>query len=196
MHTLAVGHGRGNPPAEVLARAPGMVEALLAHGADPNAPLSGTIIQRQHTGGDGLLGEGATPLLRAAKSGDFELVRMLAAAGAEPRATMANGTTALMFAAGLGWRNGSPAAPSFDQGTDEGAIQTIDFLLERGVDLNAQKENGDTALHVAVSGRGSEAIVRHLLERGSDPSILNGRDQTPGDIAGSRNSPLAGLFGE
>ncbi len=196
MHTLATGHGRPNPPAEVLARAPGMVEALLAHGADPNARLSGTIIQRQHTGGDGLLGEGATPLLRAAKSGDFELVRMLAAAGGDPLAVMPNMTTALMFAAGLGWRNGSPAAPSYDQGTEEGAIQTIDFLLEHGVELNAAKENGDTALHVAVSGRGSEAIMRHLLERGADASIQNGRQQTPGDIARSRTSPLAEWFGD
>jgi hypothetical protein len=38
------------------------------------------------------------------------------AAGADPKATLKN-TTALMFAAGFGWRDGSPIAPSFDQGS-------------------------------------------------------------------------------
>lgn len=194
MHTLAVGHGRGNPPAEILARSLEVVDALLAHGADPNARLLGTIIQRQHTGGDSLLGEGATPLLRAAKSGDVGAVRLLVGAGADPGAMMSNMTTAVMFAAGLGWRDGSPAAPSFDQGTDESALATIDLLLELGVDLHATKENGDTALHVAVSGRGSEVIVRHLLALGADPSIQNERGQTPGDIARSRKPELAPLF--
>ena len=55
--------------------------------------------------------------MRAAKSGDVEVMRLLLAAGADPKVTMPNGSTALMFAAGLGWRDGSPLAPSYDQGT-------------------------------------------------------------------------------
>jgi ankyrin repeat protein len=164
------------------------VRLLLERGADPNAALKKPILQRQHTFGDGTLGAGATPLLRAAKSGDIELVRVLLSAGADPKATLPNGTTALMLAAGLGWRNGSPLAPSYDQGPDGEAVETLELLLSLGLDLAAANQAGDTALHAAVGGRGSEAIVRFLLERGADPNAANGRQQTPLSLAEARGS--------
>jgi ankyrin repeat protein len=188
MHRLAVGHGRGNPVPVGLLTAVDVARSLLEHGADPNAALKKPILQRQHTFGDSTLGAGATPLLRAAKSGDIEMVRVLLAAGADPKATLPNGTTALMLAAGLGWRNGSPLAPSYDQGSDEEAVATLDLLLSLGLDLKATNEAGDTALHAAIAGRGSEAIVRFLLERGADPLAANGRQQTPLSIAEARGS--------
>ena len=76
MHRLAVGHGRGTPPAVGLLTAVDIARAPLEHGADPNAT-------RTHTMGDTTLGEGATPLMRAAKSGDIELVRRLLEHGAD-----------------------------------------------------------------------------------------------------------------
>src|SRR5690606_26375408 len=167
MHRLAVGHGRGTPPPVGPLTAVDVAHALLAAGADPNAALKKPIMQRTHTTGDAALGTGATPLLRAAKSGDIEMVRVLVAGGADPFATLPNGNHALMFAAGLGWRNGSPAAPSYDQGTEAEANATIDYLLELGLEIDAAAQNGDTALHAAVAGRKSEAIVAHLLARGA-----------------------------
>jgi ankyrin repeat protein len=186
MNSLAVGHGRGNPVPVGLMTAVDIARQLLERGADPNAALKKSILQRQHTFGDGTLGARATPLLRAAKSGDIDMVRVLHAAGADPKLTLPNGTTALMLAAGLGWRNGSPLAPSYDQGSDEEAVATLDLLLSLGLDLKAANEAGDTALHAAISGRGSEAIVRFLLERGADPLVPNGRQQTPLSIAEAR----------
>jgi len=188
MHRLAVGHGRGNPVPVGLLDAVDAVQLLLEHGADPNAPLKKPIMQRQHTFGDGTLGAGATPLMRAAKSGDIELVRVLLAAGADPKLTLPNGTTALMLAAGLGWRNGSPLAPSYDQGSDEEAVETLELLLSLGLELQATNEAGDTALHAAVGGRSSEAIVQFLLERGADSLAANARQQTPLSIAEARGS--------
>jgi uncharacterized protein len=188
MHSLAVGHGRGNPVPVGLLDAVDAVRLVLERGADPNARLKKPILQRQHTFGDGTLGAGATPLMRAAKSGDIEIVRMLLAAGADPKATLPNGTTALMLAAGLGWRNGSPLAPSYDQGSDAEAVETLELLLSLGLDLKATNEAGDTALHAAVGGRGSEAIVHFLLERGADPKAENKRQQTPLSIAEARAS--------
>ena len=188
MHRLAVGHGRGNPVPVGLLDAVDVVALLLEQGADPNAALKKPILQRQHTFGDGTLGAGATPLMRAAKSGDIEVVRMLLAAGADAKQTLPNGTTALMLAAGLGWRNGSPLAPSYDQGSDAEAVETLELLLSLGLDLQAANEAGDTALHGAVGGRGSEAIVRLLLERGADPSVANARKQTPLSMAEARGS--------
>ena len=188
MHRLAVGHGRGNPVPVGLLDAVDITRSLLEHGADPNAALKKPILQRQHTFGDGTLGAGATPLMRAAKSGDIELVRVLVDAGADPLAKLPNGTTALMLAAGLGWRNGSPLAPSYDQGSDEEAVATLELLLSLGLDLQATNEAGDTALHAAIGARGSEAIVGFLLERGADPLAANARQQTPLSIAETRST--------
>jgi len=188
MHRLAVGHGRGNPVPVGLLDAADVVRVLLEHGADPNAALKKPILQRQHTFGDGTLGAGTTPLMRAAKSGDIALVRVLLEAGADPKLTLPNGTTSLMLAAGLGWRNGSPLAPSYDQGSDAEAVETLELLLSLGLDLKAANQAGDTALHAAVGGRGSEAIVKFLLERGADPTAANGRQQTPLSIAEARAS--------
>jgi uncharacterized protein len=179
MHRLAVGHGRPNPKPVGLLTSVDIVKKLLEHGANPNAELGKPIIQRQHTFGDGTLAKGATPLLRAAKSGDVELVEVLVAGGADVQHTMPNGANALMYAAGLGWRNGSPLAPSYDQGPDAEAVQTIAFLMERGLDIGAQDMNGDTALHAAVAGRGSEQIIKYLLnDAHADPSIRNAKGLT------------------
>ena len=185
MHRLAVGHGRPNPrPAGTLGSVD-IVRRLLDHNADPNAVLKAPIFQRQHTIGDATLGKGATPFMRAAKSGDVEMMKLLLVAGANPRATLSN-TTALMFAAGFGWRDGSPIAPSFDQGSPEEAVQAIALMLDLGLDINAANDTGDTALHVAVTGRGSPEIVRFLISRGANPQARNKRDQTP--LAAARAS--------
>lgn len=188
MHRLAVGHGRGTPPPVGLLTAVDTARALLEHGADPNQALRKAILTRTHTMGDSALGEGAKPLLRAAKSGDIEMVRLLVEYGADAFAAMPNGTTALHFVAGLGWRDGSPIAPSYDQGTEEEAVETIDYLLELGLDINAQNEGGDTPLHSAVSGRKSAMIVARLLERGADPAIENMRGQTAAALAEARST--------
>lgn len=195
MHRLAIGHGRGNPKQIGALDSVDVAKSLLEHGANPNARLRKPIMQRQHTFGDAALGEGATPVMRAAKSGDIEMVRLLVAGGADPTLTMPNGTTALMFAAGLGWRNGSPLAPSYDQGSEAEAVETIGYLMDLGVDINAANDMGDTALHAAVSGRGAEAIVRFLLSQGADTGLTNERGQTPLDVAASRgNDAVAALL--
>jgi len=183
MHRLAVGHGRPNPQPVGLMTAVDLAKKLLEHGADPNRRLKKAILKRHHTGGDSALGEGATPFLRAAKSGDIEMMRALVAGGADPKIAMGNGTNALLFAAGLGWRNGSPAAPSYDQGSDEEAVEAIGFLLALGFDIKGTNDTGDTALHAAISGRGSEAIIKFLVEKGADPEAKNKRGQTPMAIA-------------
>ncbi len=191
MHRLAVGHGRPNPRPSGALDAVDIVKRLLEKKADPNAKLKAVIMQRQHTQGDGTLGAGATPLMRAAKSGDIAIVRLLLDAGADPKATLPNGTTALMLASGLGWRDGSPAAPSYDQGTPEEAVATIELLLSRGLDINATNTNRDTALHAAISARASAEIVKALVERKANLNVPNKRGQTPLAIAQRSNKDMS-----
>jgi ankyrin repeat protein len=179
MHRLAVGHGRPNPRLAGAMDAVDIVKALLARKADPNARLKAPLLQRHHTAGDGSLGAGATPLMRAAKSGDVEMMTLLIASGADPRMTMPNQSTVLMYAAGLGWRDGSPAAPSYDQGSPEEAAAAIELLLGLGLDINATNNNGETALHVAVTGRGDDTIVKTLIAHGANLQAMNKRGQTP-----------------
>ncbi len=193
MHRLAIGHGRPNPKPSGTLTAVDVVRRLLERKANPNAALKAPIFQRHHTFGDGALGKGATPLMRAAKSGDVEVMRLLLAAGADPQARLANQATTLMLAAGLGWRDGSPAAPSYDQGTEEDATRAIDLLVSLGVPLDAATDQGDTALHVAVTGRGSPAIVRHLLAKGASQAARNKRGLTPLEAAKASRKDLRDL---
>ena len=189
MHRLAIGHGRPNPRPVGTVDAVAVVRLLLARGADPNARLTKPILQRHHTGGDGALGDGATPFMRAAKSGDVEVMKLLLAAGADPTLTLPNGATALMFAAGRGWRNGSALAPSYDQGPEQEAVDAIGMLLDLGLEIGATDDAGNTALHAAVTGRGSAAIVAALLARGADPMATNGKGETPLALAETRATP-------
>lgn len=84
-----------------------IVRLALEAGAGPNAQLTSAIIGRHHGFGDFALGNGATPLMRAAKGGDLELMRLLLEAGADPALAMANGQTVRNLVAG-GRRGGPP----------------------------------------------------------------------------------------
>jgi ankyrin repeat protein len=183
MHRLAVGHGRPNPTPSGELDAVDVVKLLLAHGANPNATLIAPLFQRQHTGGDRALGEGSTPFMRAAKSGDVAVMKLLLAAGADPQRTQPNGANALMLAAGLGWRDGSPAAPAYDQGSELDATDAIRLCMDSGLDINATTTTGETALHAAVSGRGALAIVKFLVENGANLSAKNKQGRTPLEVA-------------
>jgi ankyrin repeat protein len=193
MHRLAIGHGRPNPRPTDTLDAVAIVRRLLDRKADPNARLKAAIFQRHHTMGDFSLGNGATPFMRAAKSGDVEVMKLLLDAGADPALTLPNKSNALMFAAGLGWRDGSPAAPSYDQGSPEDAVQAITLLLERGLDLNAANDNGETALHLAVINRGAPEIVKFLIAHGANLKAQNKRGQTPLAAAKASRKDLSHL---
>lgn len=149
-----------------------VVRRLLEAGANPNATLKSPLLMRQHNGGDGQLGEGATALMRAAKASDPALVRLLLDHDADPGLRLRNLSTALMVAAGRGGRN---------IGNEQDTIDTVSLLVEHGGDINATNENGETALHMAV-GHG-DAVVRHLAALGARLDAVDAFGRTPLDVA-------------
>jgi uncharacterized protein len=183
MNSLPWMFGRPEIPAPSKVSGLDLIEELLKHGADPNAALTAVQFQRAHTDGDVALGPGATPFLRAAKAADIPVMKLLLAHGADPSIHMKNGNTALMLAAGLGYRDGNMAVPTKDRGTPQEAIAAIQICLDRGADINAVGANGDTALHDAVSGRGDLDIIRYLVAHGASLQAKNTRGQTPLDAA-------------
>jgi ankyrin repeat protein len=149
-----------------------IIARLLAHGADPNQGLKTPLLMRQHNFGDGGLGEGATPLMRAAKVGDAGLMRLLLDQGADPNRAMKSGTTTLMVSVNRQGRLSGPMAST---------IAAVSLLLERGADVNAVTANGDTALHIAV-GKGDE-LVKFLVEKGAKLDAKDKFNRTPLDVA-------------
>jgi ankyrin repeat protein len=163
---------------------PELVKALLAHGADPNARVTRAPQRVGFTRG-GLNLVGASAFLIAAAAGDAELMRMLAASGADPTLTTSENTTALMAAAGVGRVTVESSV------SDVAALEAVKVALSFGADVNAANANGDTALHGAATIR-SEPLVRFLIDRGARIDVKNKRGQTP--LANARGSAAADLL--
>jgi uncharacterized protein len=139
-----------------------MVKVLLAHGADPNLRLKKPIIGRHNNLlGDTSLGEGTTPLMRAAKANDLPIIKLLLEGGADPTITLKDRTTTTMIASSL---------------------DAIKLLVEHGVDVNAFNSNGQTLLHSAA-GRGSTAIIQFAADQGARLDKKDKQGRTPLDIA-------------
>ena len=123
MHRLAIGHGRPNPRPSGTLDAVDIVRRLLEQQGRPERAAEGAPSSSGSTRwATARSANGATPFMRAAKSGDVEVMKLLLDGGRRSGADAAERPNALMFAAGLGWRDGSPAAPSYDQGTPEDAV--------------------------------------------------------------------------
>ena len=193
MSTIPFMHNRPPPPPNGKLDVIELIEILLAHGANPNQQLKAPTIQRHHDPGDRSLGDGSTPLMRAAKVPDIPVMHLLLAHGADPKVTQRNGTNALLFAAGLG-RGGSVGYGRAKSGTVEEAIEAVRLLLDAGLDVNGSSADGTTPLHASVATVSDvRPLVQFLVERGADPNVKNKRGQTPLDAArgGTRVGTLA-----
>jgi ankyrin repeat protein len=180
MHTVGWTQGRPLPKSTSELDSVDIARALLAKGANPNSRLTSPLHQRVHSRGDGSLGPGSTPFMRAAKWGDMVMMRLLLDHGADPTLRQKNHTTALMIAAGVGKRaGGDDEEDPRQRGTEQDAINAVKLCIEHGVDVNAFNDVGDTALH-AASG---EALIKFLVENGAKTDAENRLKQTPLDVA-------------
>jgi ankyrin repeat protein len=178
--------------AAVLRSDSDLVKSLLAHKADPNAQITkGTPVRRNSQ--DFELPKtliGATPYLLAAKFLEADIMRALAAGGADPRLPMKDGATPLMVAAGMGIvapvqdekrgtdRRGLAILDGGKVEPDSQVLEAVSTALTLGSDINSVNPAGDTAVHIAAA-QGYADVVRLLVERGADLNVRNGRGLTP-----------------
>jgi ankyrin repeat protein len=186
--------------AAVLRSGARLVNALLAHGANPNLRLTkGTPVRRNSEDFElpaTLIG--ATPYFLAAKFLEPAIMRALGARGADVHLSMKSGDTPLMAAAGMG------ASPQTDRRglsvLDGGRIEderlvveSVSVALANGADVNAANQAGDTAVHAAAL-LGYDSVLKQLAGAGAKVDVKNGRGLTPFDLiagksAGALRSP-------
>ena len=144
---------------------------MLERGANPNIQLKRRPPYRdvpQDRGGDTMLAQGATPLLRAARAGDAKFVALLLEHQALVDLPSKEGITPLMAAAGVDY--GLRVTRGRNR-TDEGVLATMDLLIKSGANVNA----------------------RSLLDRGL--TSRGGRGGTPGTAPGGPGTPGPGARG-
>ena len=164
-----------------------LIQALLAHGADVNAQLTAPapIAKLAQDGGDRSMAAGATAFMRAARSADVEVMRLLLDHNAEPTLANKDGLNSLMLAAGSGWTD-------HIKGTEAQAAEAVKLLLDLGFAVNDATDKGETALHGAAH-RGADAIVKLLAEHGANVNARNKRGFTALDIAMGKGGPPGGV---
>ena len=106
--------------------------------------------------------DGQTPLFYA---GNAKLIAQLFRAGADAHVRDAKGRTPLFFCSFLG--DGS---------------ETVSLLMQRGIRINTQDNEGNTALMMAVMMGGTTG-VQALLDSGANPNIKNKAGKTALQIA-------------
>ncbi len=126
---------------------------MLERGANPNIQLKRRPPYRdvpQDRGGDTMLAQGATPLLRAARAGDDQFVALLLEYKALVDLPSKEGITPLMAAAGVDY--GARVTRGRNR-TDEGVLATMDLLIKAGANVNARSLVDRTS----AGGRGGAA---------------------------------------
>lgn len=143
-----------------------LIRRLVARGADVNARLTGG-----PSGGGRIARKGCTPFMLAADTADTAYLKLLRELGADPTITNVDGCTPLMAAAGLGTRSAEEEA-----GTDEEAVEAVDYLLSLGADLNAVSAAGDTAMHGAAFANFPK-VVKFLDGKGAKIEVWNQKNK-------------------
>ena len=155
------------------------VRKMVQAGANVNTPL-----ERGMAGQAKLNMKGATPFLLACKTADLPLLKVLLELGADPTLVNMDQCTPLLAASGIG-----TTAVGEEPGTEPEVIETIEFLLALGADINAVDMNKETVMHGAAY-RAHPKVAELLAQHGAKPSVWNHENKhhwTPMKIAqGSR----------
>jgi ankyrin repeat protein len=137
-----------------------VIQKLLDAGANPNALVNSTPRARMRDGSPRIVF--ATALMRAAFSGDIEVVKLLLAHGADPHIQSRDRETTLQAACALAFINGyHRPRPS------EERLEVVRLLVDLGEDVNHADSYGITPL-MAAANFGDINIVRYLIDKGAN----------------------------
>jgi ankyrin repeat protein len=164
-----------------------LVNALLSHGANPNARMT-----RRPPGFAGLGGgyedaPGATPFLLASAAADVEIMRILLSAGADPTLVTDTKATPVMAASGLNRGIGESAV------TEEQALTAVRLLISLGANAKGATTYGENALFGA-SYRGWNTLLQLLLDNGADVNAVSTAGVTPWLAAAGYGDRLGGVL--
>ena len=207
LHILVQTHNwDGNDKAAVRERGTigylGLMQKLIAHGANPNAGMTKNS-EVQLPDGHSASGQsfvvnaiGATPFWWAARAADLAAMDLLLENGADPFLATIEQVTPLAMAAGVGYLDAQTP------GSERDALEAVKRILALGADINAanvcdmgnsvdaQNRNtirrgrccGWTPLHGA-SSRGANTIIRFLVAQGARLDAKDAQGRTPLDLA-------------
>ncbi len=163
------GVGDNDPPPEGSGSMTSLelVKKLAAHGANLDARMT----KKTNLNNTRLNEIGATPYLLAALTADAELMKALAALGANPLLPNADNSTPLMAAAGLATRS-----PGEDAGTESEVLEAVQVALDLGADVNGVDNNGETAMHAAAY-KNLPKVVKFLAAKGANIDLWNRDDK-------------------
>jgi ankyrin repeat protein len=174
--------GRPDRPSSDQTTALEVVDLLLQSGANPNMQLKLFPPYRslgQDRGGDNMLTVGTTPLLRAAKAGDVGSIKLLLAHRALVDLPNTMGITPFMATAGIGSTTIDTRARFRNESQ---CIEAGKLLLAAGANVNAHRDNGQTALHGAALWGWSD-FVQFLADSGADLQAVDRDGMKALDIA-------------
>jgi len=162
-----------------------LVNALLAHGANPSVPIMKATPARRASRDYALslAMTGGTPLWLAAYFKEPDIMRVLVANGADALVATPNGKTVLM--ATLDGRRVTEDEPASASDGAGNTIETLKLALGLGIDVNAADTDGLTALHMAAA-RGINAAIPLLAAGGARLDVKNKKGLTPLAIADNR----------
>jgi ankyrin repeat protein len=189
-----------------------LMTTLIERGADVNARLKQKVwYSGYNTDFSGVDEQGATPFWRAAYASDVEGMKLLVARGADPDIPTTRspgrqrpgaddgrevtkrpqipvggpGVTALQAAAGVGYGEGF--AGNAHRFAPTGMLAAVKYLVEElHMDVNAEDQDGNTALHHAAA-RGDNEMILYLVSKGADVKVVNRDGKTTVDMA---NGPV------
>lgn len=161
-----------------------LVRALLAHGANVNARM--TKPQPSFAGGY-LDAVGATPFLLASSADDVEMMRILLAAGADPKIPTATKGSAIMAAAGLNHFIGESPV------NEAQATEAVKLLLDLGVDPKGETTFGENALF-GPAYRGWNTLLAQLIDLGVNVNAVSKAGVTPYLAANGQGDRLGGVL--
>jgi ankyrin repeat protein len=161
-----------------------LVKALIAHGADVNARMTGPKPSFATGYSDT---DGATAFLLASSVDDVEMMKILLEAGADPTIKTETNATAIMAATGLNHGIGESMV------TEKEALEAVNLLLGLGLDPKGAVTTGENALF-GPAYRGWNTLLAQLVNLGVDVNAVSKAGVTPYRAANGEGDRLGGVL--